>query len=65
MRQSEAQLQTIINALLAMAWIATPEGPPGCFNGRWFDYTGQTADEAAGSGWIERAAPPRLPSGRR
>lgn len=39
-----------------MACIATPEGRPGCFNGRRFDYTVQTADEAAG-GWMSALHP--------
>ena len=56
-REGEAPLQTIINALPAMAWLATPQGQPNYFNGRWFDYTDQTADEAAGSGWMRALHP--------
>jgi PAS domain S-box-containing protein len=40
-----------VDALPLMAWTAKPDGALDYFNRRWYEYTGQTPDEAAGNGW--------------
>jgi PAS domain S-box-containing protein len=50
-RQSEAQLRTLTNALPAFVWFATPDGELHYFNDRWYEYTGQSPEEALPNGW--------------
>ena len=50
-QQSEARLQTIIDAIPTLAWSAGPDGAVDFVNLRWRNYTGLTADQARGSGW--------------
>lgn len=41
----------LANAIPQLVWTASPEGYCDYFNQRWFDYTGITFEESAGSGW--------------
>jgi len=50
-QQSEARLQTIIDAIPTLAWSAGPDGAVDFVNLRWRNYTGLTTDQARGSGW--------------
>lgn len=51
LRESEARLRTITNAVPAFVWFATPDGHLHFFNDRWYEYTGQTEAEALPDGW--------------
>ncbi len=51
LRESEARLRTITNAVPAFVWFATPDGHLHYFNDRWYEYTGQTEAEALPDGW--------------
>ncbi len=51
LRESEARLRTITNAVPAFVWFATPDGHLQYLNDRWFEYTGQTEAEALPDGW--------------
>ncbi len=56
-RVSEARLRTLTNALPAFVWFATPDGELHYFNDRWYEYTGQTPEEAMHSGWAATLHP--------
>ncbi len=50
---SERSLSQIINTMPALAWSALPDGFVDFFNQRWLDYTGLSAEQAQGWGWVE------------
>jgi len=50
-------LQTIANTSRDLVWACSPAGNNIFVNERWHDYTGQTAEEAKGSGWIAAMHP--------
>ncbi|WP_188054165.1 PAS domain S-box protein [Sphingosinithalassobacter sp. CS137] len=56
-RESEARLRTLTNALPAFVWFATPDGELHYFNDRWYEYTGQTPDQAVPDGWTAMVHP--------
>jgi len=56
-RRSEATLRTLTNALPAFVWFATPDGETHYLNNRWYEYTGQTREEALPNGWISTLHP--------
>ena len=43
--------RVIADAVPQMMWSALPDGWIDWYNARWYEYTGQTPDEAAGWGW--------------
>ncbi len=51
------ELTDLIDALPGLAWTALPDGRAELLNRRWLDYTGLTAEQAAGRGWIEAIHP--------
>ncbi len=55
--ESEARLRTITNAVPAFVWFATPDGHIQYLNDRWYEYTGQTIDEALPDGWAQALHP--------
>ncbi len=57
LRESEARLRTLTNALPAFVWFATPDGELQYFNDRWYEYTGQTPEEALPRGWAATLHP--------
>jgi PAS domain S-box-containing protein len=57
LRQSEARFRGIVDASAAVIWTCTPQGellPP---QTRWTVYTGQTAEQYRGVGWIDAVHP--------
>src|SRR5499427_10110900 len=50
-------LQTIANTSRDLVWACSPAGNNIFVNERWHDYTGQTAEEAQGSGWTAAMHP--------
>lgn len=50
-RQEEKRIQSMVEALPLMAWTAKPDGTVDYLNKRWYEYTGQTPQEALGNGW--------------
>ena len=50
-KQSEARLRKIIDAIPTFAWCGLPDGSKEFFNQRWHDYTGLSPEEAHGWGW--------------
>ncbi|MCX6217361.1 ATP-binding protein [Spirosoma sp.] len=49
--KSEAEFRTIAEAAPALVWICSALGENSYFNQRWYDYTGQTVEQARGVGW--------------
>src|SRR6185295_19494487 len=47
------ELTHLVNALPGLGWSALPDGRAEFLNQRWLDYTGLTAEHAAGSGWVQ------------
>lgn len=51
LRSSEGRFLNFANAVPIMTWMTDAEGHVDFFNSRWFEYTGQSPDEAEGWGW--------------
>jgi PAS domain S-box-containing protein len=51
LRQSEAQLRQLADALPQLVWITRPDGYHDYFNRRWHDYTGTTLEDTKGDLW--------------
>ena len=51
LRQSEAELRTLVESIPQIVWISRPCGSHLHFNQRWIDYTGLTIEESLGDGW--------------
>ena len=51
------ELTHLIDALPGLSWTALPDGRAELLNRRWLDYTGLTAEQAAGLGWIDAIHP--------
>ena len=52
LRSSETRLRLVIDTIPAVAWGALPDGSCAFVNQRWTEYTGMTAEDAAGWGWL-------------
>jgi PAS domain S-box-containing protein len=57
----EMQLQLIADSIPQLMWTAEPDGAMDWFNRRWYDYTGETPEEALGWGWQAAHHPHDLP----
>ena len=51
LRQSETELQQVIDAIPALVVSAHPDGSVDFINQGWRDYTGRSLDDLQGSGW--------------
>ena len=51
MRDSESQLQLIIDTIPSLVWTARPDGFCDFLSQRWLDYAGMSAEQAQGGGW--------------
>ena len=57
LRESELNLRQLTETIPEMLWSATPEGEIDYCNARVLDYTGFTAEEIMGSGWMKLLHP--------
>ncbi len=57
LRESEAGFRAVANLVPGFLWSSDLEGRATWFSGRWFQYTGQSEDEALGDGWLEVVHP--------
>lgn len=62
LRQSEARLQSLADAMPLLAWIAHADGYIHWYNQRWYEYTGATPAEMEGWGWQSVHDPEVLPN---
>ena len=53
----QVELTQVVDALPGLGWTALPDGRAEFLNQRWLDYTGLTAEQAAGPGWLEAIHP--------
>lgn len=51
LKNSKAQLETILNTIPTVAWRGEPDGSINYCNQRWHDYTGLSPEESRGWGW--------------
>src|SRR3712207_152730 len=56
-RESEDRSRAVAALVPDLLWEADPSGTAARYNRRWFDYTGQTPEEAAGDGWLKVVHP--------
>jgi PAS domain S-box-containing protein len=61
LRDGEARLATLTEAMPQLVWTADANGDVDYFNRRWYDYTGTTRAESVGRGWIETVHPDDRP----
>jgi formate hydrogenlyase transcriptional activator len=60
-KNSEAKLRQVIDAIPILAWCNLPDGPNEFLNKRWHDYTGLAPEESHGWGWQVAFHPEDLP----
>ena len=60
--QSEDVLRALANSFSQPAWMAVADGSVSWYNQRWYDYTGVTEQQMAGSGWHDVIDPAVLPA---
>jgi PAS domain S-box-containing protein len=56
-KESEEYFRKLSDIVPTIIWITDPDGSCAYLNGRWYDYTGQTPEEAEGFGWLEATHP--------
>jgi formate hydrogenlyase transcriptional activator len=61
-RNSEAKLRQVIDAIPTLAWCNLPDGPNDFLNKRWHEYTGLSPEESHGWGWHAAFHPDDLPA---
>ena len=59
--ESEARFRTIADSAPAMLWVTEADGRCTFLSRGWFDFTGQTAEEDAGFGWLSAVHPEDRP----
>jgi PAS domain S-box-containing protein len=59
-RESEARFQLLAEALPQLIWRTRADGYTEYFNPGWFEYTGQTLEQAQGDGWLQAVHPEDL-----
>src|SRR5215213_4622548 len=57
LRESEERFHNLANSAPAMIWLADPEGQNTYVNKQWLDFTGRTAEEELGTGWMRSVHP--------
>jgi PAS domain S-box-containing protein len=60
-RAHEDELRSLANSIAHLAWMANAAGNILWFNQRWYEYTGTTPEQMAGSGWQSVHDPGVLP----
>jgi PAS domain S-box-containing protein len=54
---NEQRYRNLAEAIPQIVWTAHADGAVTYFSRRWYEYTGQTTEEAKGSGWLSAVAP--------
>ena len=60
--EREERFRDMANNIAQLAWMADNNGSIFWYNQRWFDYSGTTAEEMAGSDWKKMLHPDYVPS---
>jgi PAS domain S-box-containing protein len=61
LRQSEARFRALTDLVPNFVWFAAPDGHLHYLNDRWFEYTGQTPEQALPDGWAATLHPDDAP----
>ncbi len=61
-KNSEDQLDAMVNTIPQLAWMAHPDGYIYWYNDRWYEYTGTTPEQMEGWGWKSVHNPEFLPT---
>lgn len=56
----ETRFQLLADNIAQLTWIANPDGSISWLNRRWYDFTGESGDEALGNGWQSVLHPDHL-----
>jgi diguanylate cyclase (GGDEF)-like protein/PAS domain S-box-containing protein len=56
-RENEARFETLAEAIPQIVWIADTSGQTTYINQRWYEMTGMTESESAGTGWVDSVHP--------
>ncbi|HSF54847.1 MAG TPA: PAS domain S-box protein, partial [Algoriphagus sp.] len=56
-RESESYFRRLTDTVPAIIWITEPDGSCSYLNKLWYDFTGQTKEQALGFGWLEAIHP--------
>jgi PAS domain S-box-containing protein len=56
-RTREAEFATLADSIPEPSWMSTVDGARTWFNRRWYEFTGQTREEALGFGWLDAHDP--------
>ncbi|HEY9729172.1 MAG TPA: PAS domain S-box protein, partial [Chroococcales cyanobacterium] len=57
LQESESRFRNIADHSPIMIWMSAPDGAGVWFNQQWCEFTGQTLEEALGSGWVAAVHP--------
>ena len=57
LRESEARFRNIADQSPVMMWVTEPDGHCSYLNRGWYEFTGQSQDEALGFGWLKAVHP--------
>ena len=57
LRESEARFRNMAEHAPVAIWVTEPDGYCTYLNREWFEFTGQTAQEAEGFGWLDATHP--------
>jgi PAS domain S-box-containing protein len=57
LRESEARFRNMADHAPVMMWVTDPTGVCTYLNRRWYEFTGQTPQEAEGFGWLDATHP--------
>jgi PAS domain S-box-containing protein len=60
-KDSEAKLRHVIDAIPTLAWCNLPDGPNEFLYKRWHEYTGRSHEESTGWGWQAAFHPEDIP----
>ena len=57
LRESEGRFRSMADAAPAMLWVTEADGTCSFLSRGWFEFTGQTEDQALGFGWLQAVHP--------
>jgi PAS domain S-box-containing protein len=60
LRDEQARFRQLADSVPAFIWFAAPNGEVRYLNARWYDYTGQTPEQALPNGWATTLHPDDL-----
>ncbi|MGK3992513.1 PAS domain S-box protein [Sorangium sp. So ce1024] len=62
LREGEARFRNMADHAPVMIWITEPDGTCSYANRRWLEFTGQTASDVLGLGWLDAVHPEDRPA---